>query len=98
MDCEAVGDGLARPATDCEAVGDGLARPAFLKCEAPLSLFPLRGGVFLPIGDGQKGGGLPNGARAKHSLATIKQGRRSNFQKAKRRCRGSAERLLRPEG
>ena len=31
----------------------------------------------MPVGDRQKGGGLPNGARAKHSLATIKQGRRS---------------------
>ena len=54
------------------AKADG--NPPAKDCEAPLPLFPLRGGVFLPIGDGQKGGGLPNGARAKHSLATIKQG------------------------
>ena len=30
-------------------------------------------GVFLPVVDRQKGGGLPNGDRAKHSLVTIKQ-------------------------
>ena len=31
-------------------------------------------GVFLPVFDRQKGGGLPNGVRTKNSLATIKQG------------------------
>ena len=44
-----------------------------------------REGRLLPVGDRQKRAGLPNGARAKHSLATIKQEHPFNFENAKRR-------------
>ena len=37
-------------------------------------LFPLRGGVPVCAFSANGRGGLPNGARAKHSLETIKQG------------------------
>ena len=58
---------------DCEAVVGARSVCSAPKDNADCEAFPLRGGVFFHAVGVEKGGGLPNGARAKHSLATIKQ-------------------------
>ena len=71
-------------------------RRVFFLLSLPFLLFQTRSisppwrGRPCPLKTDKDGGGLPNGARAKRSLATIKQGCCFNFKNAKRR--GSAER------
>ena len=71
------------PAKDCEAPFD---------FQNPKGISPPWRGRPCPLKTDKDGGGLPNGARAKHSLATIKQG--GFFMRIAKR-RGSAEHLLR---
>ena len=87
LSCFAILCGRTQFAPTASHCGTGKPVPLISKMR---SISPPWRGAPMPVKRALGRGGLPNGAFSSHRLATIKQGRLSDFQNAKRR--GSAER------